>query len=328
VPVIVSFRRHDLFPNEHPLYAGDLGVSNTTEQLEAYAQSDLVVAVGTRLGDLTTHGYTFPEIPWPDRKLVHVYDDPDVIGQWFEADIGAACDPVAFIEALGEVPVPAIGTARDAYAKRLGEIRATIAHWESKRAEDGVVFGNVIADLAGRLEDDGIIVPDAGISAAMVYRYFPFGAGQQLLATVTGVMGFGVPGGIAIALRHPGRRVVCLVGDGGFMMTGNELAIAVERNLPLVIVLSNNRSLGTIRVNQEREFPERPVATDLSGPDFDMLARAFGCRSIVVSSEDEIAPALDEAFAHTAGPVLVEVRTSLAAILPAKATAKAMEPSA
>jgi acetolactate synthase-1/2/3 large subunit len=184
-----------------------------------------------------------------------------------------------------------------------------------RTAPDGVVFGNVIAALAGAVADDVIIVPDAGISASLLYRYFPFRPPQRLLATIAGVMGFGVPGAVATAMRMPRRQIVCIVGDGGFMMTGSELALAVERKLPIAIFLSNNRSLGTIRFNQERDFPGRPSATDLSGPDFAALARSFGCETLTIAREEEVMPTVAAALRHT-GPILVDVRSSLSAILP------------
>jgi len=318
IPVVVSFRRHDLFPNDHPLYGGDLGVTNTPEQMAAFDDCDVILAIGTRLGDLTTHGYTFPKIPWPTQKLIHVYDDADVIGASFEPTVGAACDPAAFLEALAVADAGTPNAVRQDHAKKLSGIQASIGKWTPRQAEDGVVFGNVIAALSDRLDDDGIVVPDAGISAALVYRHFVFRPPQRLFATVTGVMGFGVPGAIAVAMRNPGRHVVSLLGDGGFLMTGNELAIAVDRKLPILFILSNNRSLGTIRAYQERMYPGRPVATDLTTPDFEILGRAFGCKTIVVTSEDQVGPALEAGFAHRGGPVLVEIRTSISAILPSR----------
>jgi acetolactate synthase-1/2/3 large subunit len=315
VPVAVSFRRHDLFPNHHRLYAGDLGVGNSREQIAAFEESDLILALGTRLGDLTTKGYNFPRSPWPRQHLVHVYDDSGVVGKHFRADVGMICDASAFLESLLERDAGSNNPERSAWIDRLHKINADLSVWRPRRAPDGVVFGNVIAALAAHARDDAIIVPDAGISAALLYRYFPFQPPQRLFATVTGCMGFGVPGAVAVAMRQPGRQIVCVVGDGGFMMTGNELALAVERKLSICVVLSNNRSLGTIRVNQEREFPGRPSATDLSGPDFAAIARAFGCTTYVIEREESIEETMSSAL-RSAGVVFVEVKSSLSAILP------------
>ena len=317
VPVAVSFRRHDLFPNDHRLYAGDLGVGNSREQLAAFEESDLILALGTRLGDLTTKGYSFPRSPWPQQRLVHVYDDSAVVGKHFRPDVGMVCDAPSFLERLLESNLAAGTPDRSQWIDRLHGINADLSRWRPRRAADGVVFGNVIAALAANLHDDAIIVPDAGISASLLYRYFPFRPPQRLFATVTGCMGFGVPGAVAVAMREPGRQVVCVVGDGGFMMTGNELALATERKLPICVFLSNNRSLGTIRFNQERDFPGRPSATDLSGPDFAGVARSFGCTTYVIDSEDAVAGTVATAL-RAEGPVFVEVKSSLSAILPAR----------
>ncbi|MBV8650413.1 MAG: pyruvate decarboxylase, partial [Alphaproteobacteria bacterium] len=314
VPVAVSFRRHELFPHHHSHYAGDLGVYNSPPQLAAFAESDLILALGTRLGDLTTKGYTFPPSPWPRQPLVHVYGDSSIVGRHFRPDVGAVCDAPSFLEKL----IASAGKAppdRKGWIERLHGIAAGISAWQKKTAPDGVVFGNVIAALASAVDDDVMIVPDAGISAALLYRYFPFRPPQRLLATIAGVMGFGVPGAVAVALREPQRQIVCIVGDGSFLMTGSELALAVERRLPIRIFLSNNRSLGTIRFNQERDFPGRPSATDLAGPDFAEMARSFGCEALVLDREDEVIPTVAAALRHK-GPILVEVKSSLSAILP------------
>ncbi len=316
VPVVVSFRRHDLFSNTHPLYAGDLGVSNTPAQMAAFAESDAILAIGTRLGDLTTHGYSFPAMPWPSQKLIHVYNDARVIGTNYQPDVAAVCKPLDFLEALAAHNAEPAPADRAAWVEKLVAHRRSISAWTPKTADDGIVFGNVVQALHKKLPGDGIIVTDAGMSAALMYRYFPFEPPQRLLATVTGCMGFGVPGAIAITMQHPGRQVVAMLGDGGFLMTSNELATAVERRLPIIFLLANNRLLGSIRAYQERMFPGRVSATALSPPDFGLYAQAFGCAYIGVEREDEVEQALEQAFAHKGGPILVEFRTSVSAVLP------------
>jgi acetolactate synthase-1/2/3 large subunit len=318
LPVIVSFRRHDLLDNTDRHFAGELGFQNSDEQIAALREADLILATGTRLGDLTTHGYTFPESPWPARKLVHVYDDQAVIGAHFRADVGAACDSAAFLaELIAAAPAEQLRERRE-WVDRLRRLRVDIATWTHRTALDGVVFGNVVAALAERVAEDAVVILDAGISAALLYKHFPVRPPQRLIPTVAGVMGSGVPGAVAAALRHPERQVVCVLGDGDFLMTGNELALAVERKLPIKIILSNNRSYGSIRLQQEREYPGRNIGTDLSTPDFAALARAFGCGSLVISREEEVGPTLDAALAAP-GPVLIEVKASLSAVLPTPA---------
>ena len=315
VPVSVSFRRHDLFPNEHPLFAGDLGIQNSDAQMAAMQEADLILAIGTRLGDLTTHGYTFPQAPWPNQKLVHVYNDPAVIGTHFRADVGAACGSAAFLARLAEARPNAATEERTSWIGRLHGLRTAITTWTRKTAPDGVVFGNVVASLAKQLKRDAIVTLDAGMSAAMLYKQVPWQPPQLMLATIAGVMGAGVPGAVAAAMRCPDRQVVCAIGDGSFLMTGSELALAVERKLDLCIVLSHNHSYGSIRVQQEREFPGRVEGTNLSTADFAMLGRAFGCKALVIEREEDVERVLEDALASK-GPVLVEVKASLSAMLP------------
>ncbi len=316
-PVMVSFRRHDLMSNRHRLFGGDIGLYNTAEQMQDLAEADAVLAVGTRLGDISTNGYSFPASPWPKQPLIHVCNDARMIGTNHQPAVAAVCPPDAFLEALADCLAPA--SARDGWVERVKGHQRRIAAFTPRTAPDGIVFGNVVQALHARLPADAIVATDAGMSAALMYRYFSYEPPQRLLATVTGCMGFGVPGAIAYSLRAGERRVVVLLGDGGFLMTSNELAIAVERKLPIVFLLANNRSLGSIRAQQERMFPGRNSATDLSPPDFGLLAQAHGCAAISVTREDEVGDALDRAFAHGGGPILVEFRTSLAAALPGPA---------
>jgi len=189
--------------------------------------------------------------------------------------------------------------------------------WTPRTAADGVVFGNVIAALSPHAAKDALFAMDAGISPAMLYRHFPLRPDQRVLCLVTGSMGFGIPAATAAGLRFPGRQVICLIGDGGFLMGGNELAVAAERKLPLVVILANNNSYGAIRVNLERAFPGQRTATELVNPDFQLIGRAYGAKTLKVAREDEIGPVLAEAFAHK-GLVFVEVSTSLSTALPQK----------
>jgi acetolactate synthase-1/2/3 large subunit len=314
LPVASSFRRHDIFDGTDRKFVGDLGIQNTPAQMEAIRESDVVFAIGTRLGDLTTQGYTFPESPFPQRKLIHVLADAKRLGVDFRPDVSAGCSAAGFLRALAKA-APQVAPGRDAWIARLRAERLKIAAWNTQTAPDGVVFGNVVMATVQRLAPDALVTLDAGLSAAMFYKHFPVKAPQQLIASITGVMGMGVPGAVSMAMRCPGRQVVCAVGDGSFLMTGNEIALAVERKLPIRFILAANRSYGSIRLNQEKEYPGHVVGTDLTIPEFAQLAQAFGCPGFVIRSDAEIGPMLDAAFA-VQGPALVEVKTSLSSILP------------
>lgn len=313
IPVMCSFRRHDLFPNKDRLFAGELGFFNTKDQMEKLAAADLIIAVGTRLGDLTTHGYAFPTSPKPDQKLVHVHRDEQVLGLNFVADIALACSSQSFLRDLAEAG-PVTPPNRDAWVSELRRQLAAVITWTPRTAADGVVFGNVVAELGRHIAPDAIVSMDAGVSAGMMYRYYPWSPPQILLTPIAGTMGWGMPGAVAAALRHPDRQVICMIGDGGMLMGGMELAAASERNLPLVIILANNASYGAIRVNLDRAYPGRRTATELHNPDFIALAKAFGCRTFAIATESEVPSVLEAAFDERA-LTLVEVKTSLNAIL-------------
>ncbi|MFA7668354.1 MAG: thiamine pyrophosphate-dependent enzyme [Burkholderiaceae bacterium] len=318
IPVAVGFRRHGVFPNQHPLSAGDLGIGTTPEQQANFEQADLILALGTRLNDWTTLGYQFPASPWPKQAFVHVSADASTIGKNVQPTIGMATYGPSVVRALlsadantSDKLAPTPG--RRAWAEKLAAYAAQRLVWKPRRYDDGVAFGNVLTALAEQLPETTSMVPDAGISAALVYRYFPFGGPRRLYSTISGVMGYGVPGAIAIAMREPQRTVVCLVGDGSFMMTGTEIAIAVERKLPVRIVVSNNRSLGTIRMHQEKQYPGRSEASDLPGPSFVQFAQAFGCQAFSIDKDEDIHAALEAAM-KVDGPVLIEVNASLTSI--------------
>ncbi|HTZ80842.1 MAG TPA: thiamine pyrophosphate-dependent enzyme [Stellaceae bacterium] len=308
LPVAVSFRHQDLLDNAHPLFAGHLGYMLPKSTVEIYQESDLVLAVGTRLGDVTTQGYVFPTAPRPRQRLIHVYDDPAVLGAVFDTDLAVLADPLAFLSAFA-AQAPREPLRLGAWTERLHRIYADGARWRPQEATDGVVFGAVIDALARRLGDDAVFSNDAGNFSGWLARYFPLRASHRLLAPISGAMGFGVPGAVAAALRLK-RRVISLVGDGGFLMTGNELATAVQQRLPVTVIVANNGSYGTIRQHQERSFPGRKIATDLINPDFARLADAFGARGFRIDHPRDIDAALDGALG-AAGPTLVEVRTSL-----------------
>ncbi|MFD4836509.1 thiamine pyrophosphate-dependent enzyme [Achromobacter sp. NPDC058515] len=315
IPVAVSFRQHDLFPNAHVLYAGDLDLATQAAQVSAWNSSDLILALGTRLGDITTQGYAFPAHPKPSQTLVHCYPDPHIVNQHFAADVGVAADPAATADALADLPATGLGLARDDWAASLRAIRERNAAWPDPEADDGVPFVAVVRALAAQAPADVAICLDAGTFAAPVYRHFPFAYPQRLMASQSGAMGYGTPAAIAAQLRDPGRKVVCMVGDGGFLMTGNEMAAAAERGLPILFIVSNNNCYGSIRLHQARTYPGRYVGTNLASPDFTMMARAFGVRAEYLTRADQVHDAIARGLASDA-PYLLEVRTSLGAILP------------
>lgn len=312
VPVALSFRRHDLFPNTHPLYVGDLGLANPADQIAAFQSSDLILALGTRLDDITTQGFTFPDHPRPRQTVVHCYSDPAVVGRRLAVDRPIACDPIEFARLLAAEP----SAHRDpAWPDSLRAIHRRISDWVAVTASDGVPPVEIARALHRHAPRDLVVCLDAGSFAAPIYRHFPFEYPQLLMAPLSGAMGYGVPAAVACALREPGRKVVCLVGDGGFCMTGNEMIAAAERRLPILFVVSNNHSYGSIRIHQEREYPGRHRGTSLVNPDFAAIGSAFGIASERVDRVEDVDAAIARGLSSDR-PRLIEVKASLAAVLP------------
>lgn len=317
LPTVVSFRSQDLFPNSHRRYAGDMGLANPPEQMRIFQESDLILVLGARLGDITTQGYEFPQMVRPQMRLVHVHPDHAVIGTHFATDLAIGCDGQAFMEALGK-PAEAV-VERSAWIGRLKSMQQRIAEPRSFDVDDGVPFECVVEIIGRLLPGNAIVTVDAGTFAAPAYRVIQFRPSQRLLASICGAMGFGVPAAVAAALREPDRPVICLVGDGGFLMTGNELSVAMERRLRVKVILSENGMYGSIRIHQEREYPGRVSGTSFSNPDFELIGRAFGFKVTRIRSMADLA-GLPEVLART-GPELVIVDTSVKAVLPVAAAA-------
>lgn len=312
LPVAVTFKHQDIFPNAHPGYAGHLGFKIPQAALDRYLPADVVLAVGTRLGEVPTQGYRFPDAPVPEQPLIHVHDDPTQIGRVFATEIGIVADPAAFLTALvreGEGDGSVDGSAWQDWRGGLHDPLARQVPWEAP-ADGALDMGAVVAALNDHLADDAILITDAGNFASWVHRHIAFTGRQIMLGAVGGAMGIGVPAAVAAGLRAPGRQVLTFVGDGGMQMTGQELATAMRYRVPVKIFISNNGSYGTIRMHQERDFPGREMATELTNPDFAKLAESYGARGLTIARIEDAASVVAEAMAAP-GPVVVDVRTAL-----------------
>jgi len=313
LPVAVSFRRQDLFPNDHPLYAGDLGLRNPDAQRAAFAEADLVLALGTRLTDITTQGWSWPA---PGQRLVHVCADPRFLGWLFPAELAIAADARATIAALAATPAAA-PAARQGWIRRLRTLHLAdceVAHGDHP---DGVAFAEVAKLVESVAAPNAIVTLDAGTFGAPFYRKLAWRPPQRLLAPVSGAMGFGVPAAVAAALRCPDRPVICAVGDGGALMTSGEIAVAMARGASVKLLLSDNGSYASIRIHQEKAHPGRVSGTTLENPDFAQWCAAFRLPVLRVDSRADF-PRLAEAL-RAPGPLAAVVRTSLQAVLPRSA---------
>ncbi len=310
LPVAVSFRRQDLFDNTHALYAGDLGLRNPDAQRAAFAEADLVIALGTRLTDITTQGWTWPA---PGQKLVHVCADPRFLGWQFPAGLAINADARALVAALGSEK-PGAPAGRAAWNVQLRALHVADCRVPVRDLPDGIAFAEVAKLVEASIGQDAIVTLDAGTFGAPFYRKVAWKPGQRLLAPISGAMGFGIPAAVAASLRHPGRPVIGCLGDGGALMTGGEFAVAVARGAPVKMLLSDNGSYASIRIHQERAHPGRVSGTSLINPDFSQWAAAF--RVPVTTIEDKAQlPKLVSALAAP-GPGAIVVKTSLQAVLP------------
>jgi acetolactate synthase-1/2/3 large subunit len=313
LPVALTFKRQDYFPNTHPNYAGHLGFKIPKTAVERYLEADLMLAVGTRLGEATTQGYALPASPVPRQALVHIHDDPRQIGRNYTAAKALVADPVAVLEALAQRPGKA-PAERAGWIKKLHEPVAKAMPWVAPA--DGLLdMGPVVAALAEHLDKDAILVTDAGNFSGWVHRHFPFSGEHVLVGCVGGAMGLGMPAAVAAALRFPRRQVINFLGDGGALMTGGELATAVQYGAKVKTFISNNGSYGTIRMHQELAYKGRVHGTELKNPDFAKWAESFGVLGLTVSSIGEAAGVVERALAHD-GPVVVDVRTAVEHISP------------
>ncbi|WP_119166741.1 thiamine pyrophosphate-dependent enzyme [Algihabitans albus] len=308
LPVASTFKREDIFPKRHRCYAGHLGFKIPAVQLARYMKADLILAVGTRLGEVPTQGYRFPLAPCPEQPLIHVHRDPAQLNRIFSTEFALTADPVDFLNAMAARARPNEVDRGDWAAELHAPIEAAL-EWRPGEVDE-LDLGPLVAKLAGQLPEDAVVITDAGNFSSWVHRHFPFSGRHLLIGAVGGAMGLAVPAAIAAALRLPSRQAVTFVGDGGFLMTGNELAVAVQRSLPIRIFVADNGSYGTIRMHQERDYPRRNFATDLHNPDFARLAEAFGALGLSISSVEQVDGVVEQALSHD-GPVVVSLRTSV-----------------
>ncbi len=301
IPVAAAWRCQDYVDNEADCYAGHLGVGADPALRDRLRDADVLLVVGARLGDIETAGFATIVPPGVGRTLIHVHSDPDEIGRVYEPALGIVSSGPRFAEALRTVePLDPGG--------RSATMDAAHAVWRSTletRALPGAVEATgVMSALRARLGPDAILTSGAGNFTVWAHRFYVFRRYRTQLAPLSGAMGYGLPAAIAAKLVHPDRDVVCLAGDGDFLMTAQELATARQAGAPVVVVVLDNGMYGTIRMHQERRFPGRVSGTDLQNPDFVALARAFGAYGERVERTADAPAALDRALGAGTAAVL------------------------
>jgi len=312
VPVAVSFRCQDYFDNLHASYAGHVGIGISPKFAERIRDSDLIIALGARLGEITTSGYSLFDIPQPKQPLVHVYPDPEEIGRVYAPTLGIISGSAAFAAAISKL--------QPKHQPRGEELKAAHADYlafnEPTRSPGDVQMSRIVRDLSERLPEDTIVCNGAGNYAVWVHRFWRYRQFRTELAPTSGSMGYGLPAAVAAKHQHPNRTVIAFAGDGCFQMTGNEFMTAVENRLPIIVVVCNNGMYGTIRMHQERHYPGRVSGTNLANPDFAALARACGGFGARVDRTEDFAKAFDEAVASRL-PAIIELTISPEALTPA-----------
>ena len=302
LPVAASFRCQDYVDNHSPVYAGHLTIGLDPALARRVEEADLLVAVGGRLGDIATRGYTLLDVPKPRQTLVHAHPDP--------AELGAVYEPeLAIVSGLPELAAAlrSLDPVEPRWQAWTESARADyLANLEHRPQPGDLDLGEFMAVLRRRLPADAVITSGAGNFTVWAHRFYEFSTYPSQLAPRSGAMAYGIPAALAAKALHPERVVVCIAGDGDFMMSGLELATAVQYQLPIVIFVVNNRMYGTIRMHQERHFPGRVVGTDLVNPDFAAYAAAFGAHGEVVTRTEDLEAAVERALG-AGRPAVVEL---------------------
>ncbi len=312
LPISPTHRRPQLFDATHPHYGGYMGIRVPRVQIEAMKRSDLIVALGERLSDTVSQSYTFPAAPQPQTPLVHIWPDANELGRVWRPDLGIPASPAEVIRGLLKRSAPAAPENRREWVRTLHDIHISMLEKTWEPAPDGVNFADIVCEIDRYLARDATVTSDAGNFSSYIHRYIGFRPGQNLLSSVVGAMGSGMPMAVAAGLRRPGKQVVAFVGDGGTLMTGNELATAVQYGVNPVVIVADNAMYGTIGMHSYMRYPERPFmeGTRLTNPDFAAWGRSFGAEAITIADESEVAPGIKRAFAITDRPVVVHCRIS------------------
>ncbi|MEO6199270.1 MAG: thiamine pyrophosphate-binding protein [Sphingomicrobium sp.] len=310
IPVAAAFRRQDSIANDCAVYAGQLGYGPNPELQQRIRDSDLIIAVGARLGESTTDGYALITSDHPGQLLVHVHPDPNELDHVYRADLPICADMGEFAEMVDEWSDPELvrfSAGEEAHKQWLD--------WSEPKPRKGVALdlGPCVKAMRDTLGPSAIICNGAGNFSGWWHRYWHYGAMPSQLAPTSGTMGYGLPAAVAAALRFRDRPVVCVAGDGDFLMNGQELATAAQYGADVLVIVVDNGSYGTIRMHQERDYPRRVSGTALTNPDFAALAEAYGGWAETVTKTAEFVPALDRAMERS-GIRLIHCRTDVEVI--------------
>jgi acetolactate synthase I/II/III large subunit len=312
LPVGTAFRCQDLFDNRSPSYVGDVGIGINPKLAERVKNADVVLAIGPRLGEMTTGGYSLLEAPVPRQTLIHVHAGAEELGRVYRPALAVNSGYPQFVEALERVSV-----SKPEWKSETNILREDFVAWTEPRPMPGTLhYGQVIRWLSDKLPEDTIVAGGAGNFAGWLHRHFRYKGFRTQLGPSNGSMGYGYPAAVAAKLIAPKRTVLGVCGDGDFLMNGQEIATAVQYGAAFVALVVNNGLYGTIRMHQEREYPGRVFGTDLRNPDFAAYARAFGGHGETVERTEDFASTYERAAA-SGKPALIELKIDPDAITPA-----------
>ena len=313
VPIATSFRYQDLVDNYSPSFAGYIGIAANIKLTERIQASDVVLVIGDRLSEAATGGYTLFDIPSPRQTMIHIHPGAQELGSVYRPDFALNCSPTFFVKALAQYPL---------------RMQTEPGHYQSAR-EDQILFtkplpivgeiqlAQIFSDLSTWIPKDAIITNGAGNFATWVHRFYRYGGFRTQLAPVNGSMGYGLPAAIAAKMTYPNRCVICVAGDGDFMMNSQELATAMRYGIKIIVLILNNGMFGTIRMHQEREYKSRISGTNLTNPNFVQLAASYHMLGFQIKKTEQFQAAFQEALASSQGSI-IELVTDPEAITPTK----------
>ncbi len=313
VPIATSFRYQDLVDNDSPSFAGYIGIAANVKLTVRIQASDVVLVIGDRLSEAATGGYTLFDIPSPRQTMIHIHPGAQELGSVYRPDFALNCSPTFFVKALAQYPL---------------RMQTEPEHYQSAR-EDQILFtkplpivgeiqlAQIFSDLSTWIPKDAIITNGAGNFATWVHRFYRYGGFKTQLAPVNGSMGYGLPAAIAAKMTYPNRCVICVAGDGDFMMNSQELATAMRYGIKIIVLILNNGMFGTIRMHQEREYKSRISGTNLTNPNFVQLAASYHMLGFQIKKTEQFQAAFQEALASSQGSI-IELVTDPEAITPTK----------
>ena len=310
LPVGASFRCQDFLDNRHPNYVGDIAIGVNPALAQRVRDADVILALGARLGEMTTSGYTLLTSPQAKQSLIHIHADPSEIGRVYRPDFAVVGQPGPVVKQLAAAAKTRVGD------EWLRAARADYTAWQQPDETPGALkMEQVVAHLNEVLPDDAILTNGAGNYSAWLHRYYRYRGWRTQLAPTSGSMGYGLPAAIAAKLHHPDRDVICMAGDGCFQMVSQEFGTACQYGANVIVIISDNGMYGTIRMHQQRHYPMRPSATTLQNPDFAALARAYGGFGVTVGATAEFGSALAQAR-ESGLPAIIHLKLDPAALSP------------